>query len=302
MGRKTLRAGDAKRAIAYLRVSTDRQEHGPEAQRAVLTEWAALNGVQITDWIAEEESGAATIDERPELQRAFEALRTHGAGVFLAAKRDRIAREVTIARDIAARVRELGAVVVTADGMSDTENRPDGFLRQGISDLFAEHERREIADRTRRGLAAMKAKGLRTGQAPYGYQTAKDGPLSKKSGRPLRLVPHPGEQAVCATVMRLHARGVRVPEIEDELIVQGVKSRRGHRLEQKQVRKIIASCERLRELFPDHAGGAALRAPTHAACARGHTYDASTLGKYCVKDACREGRGDRDPMRRIEWR
>jgi DNA invertase Pin-like site-specific DNA recombinase len=241
MAGRTKRAapGDPKRAIAYLRVSTDRQEHGPEAQRATLTAWAERGGIQIVDWIEEKESGAATIEERPELQKALAALSTNGAGMLLAAKRDRIAREVTIARDIAEHVRGLGAIVVTADGMSDTEDRPDSFLKQGISDLFAEHERRQIADRTKAALAVMRAKGLNTGKAPYGFQIAASGPPSKKSGRSLRLAPSAAEQGVCALVMNMHEAGASERTIEDELKALGVKSRKGHRLNQTQVHRII---------------------------------------------------------------
>ena len=179
---KRIVRGDQTRAIAYLRVSTDRQEHGPEAQRAALERFAAAEGLQIVGWVEEKESGAATIDERPELQKALELLNTNGAGVLLAAKRDRLAREVTIARDISARALEHGGVVITADGMSDTEGRPDTFLKQGITDLFAEHERRQIADRTRAALAVMRSRGLRTGKVPFGFQVTRTGPISKKSG------------------------------------------------------------------------------------------------------------------------
>jgi len=299
MGRKKPPPGDPKRAIAYLRVSTDRQEHGPEAQRAALTAWAGRGGIQIVEWVEEKESGAATIEERPELQKALAALRTNGAGVFLASKRDRVARDVTIARDIAAHVRTLGAVVITADGMSDTEDRADGRLKQGISDLFAEHERHQIADRTRQGLAVMRARGLRTGKVPYGFQIASQGPLSKKSGRPLPLELHEAEQTVCAYVVRLHEGGASVSHIVDELQDRGFRSRADRALEPKQVRRIIDNCEGLRKLFPEHAGG---RLGKILSCGRGHVHEDAREGSYCCRNECAADRGTYEPMRRIEWR
>lgn len=39
------RPGDPKRAVAYLRVSTDEQRLGPEAQRAAIAAWGAREGV-----------------------------------------------------------------------------------------------------------------------------------------------------------------------------------------------------------------------------------------------------------------
>lgn len=38
------------------------------------------------------------------------------------------------------------------------------------------------------------------------------------------------------------------------------------------------------------------------ACAAGHEYDAVAIGKFCIKNDCGAGSGDRDPARRIEWR
>lgn len=308
--RKHTVVGDPKRAVAYLRVSTEKQEHGPEAQRATLTAWASHAGVQIIDWIEEEESGAAEIEDRPELQRALVALSTNGAGVLLAAKRDRIAREMSIARKITERVRSLGATVVTADGMSNTENKHDGFLKQGISDLFAEHERLQIAGRTTDALAVMRTKGYRTGTVPYGFQTAAEGPTSKKSGRPLLLEPNAAEQAVCALVMRMHEAGESERRIEDELKRLGIKSRKGHRLSQTQVHRIIASCDRLRDVYPAHAhGDVAETEPAEeilkpVSCGRGHFYEEVFVGKFCQRGECSEGakKKDRDPIRLVRKR
>lgn len=42
-------------------------------------------------------SGAASVEERPGLVAALAALRVHGAGVLVAAKRDRIARDTVVA-------------------------------------------------------------------------------------------------------------------------------------------------------------------------------------------------------------
>lgn len=227
--RRATPAGDPSKAIAYVRVSTDKQEHGPAAQRAVLAAWSERTGVQIVETFEEEESGAADIADRPQLTAAIADLRSRRAGVFVAAKRDRLAREMVIARQIREEVRRAGGVLITADGMSDVEGRPDSFLREGISDLFAEHERRQIADRTRAALAAMKRKGLLTGTAPYGFARGPGG----------RLQPDKWEQAVCRFVMKLHAAGRSEREIEDALKAHRVKSRKGHRLAQTQVHRII---------------------------------------------------------------
>lgn len=234
-------AGDPKKAVGYIRVSTDRQEHGPAAQRRSLESWAAANGVELVEIVEEAESGAAEAADRPELQAALAAVRVRGAGILLATKRDRVARDMVVARDIGERARVSGAKIITVDGMSDTENRPETFLRQGIADLFAEHERKQIAERTKNALAAMKTKGLRTGNPLYGFQCAAAGPLSKASRRPLRLVPHEYEQRICRFVMALHARQTSPAGITRELSVRRARNRAGKPFSQEQVQRIISN-------------------------------------------------------------
>src|SRR5678816_2395195 len=85
-------------AVAYLRVSTEDQNLGPAAQRATITAWAARQGVQVAAWFTDQGvSGGKPVEDRPALLAALEALRVHGAGLLVAGKRDRIARDVVVA-------------------------------------------------------------------------------------------------------------------------------------------------------------------------------------------------------------
>src|SRR5260370_31933372 len=83
------------RAIGYIRVSTDEQALGPQAQREALRRWCATNGAEL---IATFEdlgvSGGLELDKRPGLLGALDALKAHNANVLLVAKRDRLHRGV----------------------------------------------------------------------------------------------------------------------------------------------------------------------------------------------------------------
>jgi len=59
------RPGNARLAVAYLRVSTEDQKLGPEAQRAAIEPWAAREGVQVAAWHVD-----ALVREHPHLTRA----------------------------------------------------------------------------------------------------------------------------------------------------------------------------------------------------------------------------------------
>ena len=80
---------DPHTAVAYLRVSTEEQHLGPDAQRAAISVWAQREGVAIVAWHTDAGmSGSADVADRPGLALALGALRAHGAGRLVVAKRD----------------------------------------------------------------------------------------------------------------------------------------------------------------------------------------------------------------------
>lgn len=201
-------------AVAYIRVSTDEQENGPEAQRAQLEAFARKKRLIITAWCSDiGVSGAAKIDERPGLMQALEAVRENRAGVLLVAKRDRLARDRMAALLIERLASEVSAKIVSADGVSDADT-PEAMMLRGMLDLFAEYERACIRMRTKAALAAKRARGERVGQIPYGYQLGPDGRLEKFDD----------EQAVIALIKKLHVE-MSVRDIADKLNCDGVPAR-----------------------------------------------------------------------------
>ena len=223
--RKTLAAV----AVAYLRVSTDRQELGPEAQRAALEQWARASGTTIVRWFTDTISGAAELGERPALLEALEALRETRAATLVVARRDRLARDVAVAAAISRAVEQAGARVVSADGTANGEGAADGFLRT-ILDAAAAYERELIRARTKAALRAKKERGERVGRVPFGWSDPGDG----------RLVPHEAEQEALRLVEQLRGQGLTLRAIVAALEERGVRGRSGRPLQLTQVARIAA--------------------------------------------------------------
>lgn len=212
MPKRTRRSGDTKLAIAYLRVSTTEQR--VDQQRDAIERWAGAHGVRVAAWCSDEGvSGAATLDERPALLEAMALLRTHGAGLLVAAKRDRLARDVSTAALIERLSAEAGSRVVTADGL-DSADTPEGQLVRTLIDAIAQYERALIRTRTKVALQAMKKRGEVVGQPQLG-QRAVEG----------RLVEDPDEQAALARMRHLRAAGLPHGAIATKLQVEGYKPR-----------------------------------------------------------------------------
>jgi site-specific DNA recombinase len=227
---KRARRGNLSLAVAYIRVSTEEQSLGPEAQRAAIDTWAARQGVQVASWHVDKGvSGGADIGERPALVAALGELRAAGAGVLVVAKRDRLARDVYVAGAIERAAEQSGARVACADGTANGDTPADAFMRS-ILDAAAAYERALIRARTKAALGAKKARGERAGTVPYGFRLAGDG---------ASLEADAAEQGVLAVVRELRAAGMSHRSIVRALAVRGLVSRSGGPFGQTQVARML---------------------------------------------------------------
>lgn len=211
------RTADRTTAVAYIRVSTDEQNLGPEAQREALTQWAEREGVSIAaEYTDHGVSGAAPLDKRPGLLDALDALTAHGAGVLVVAKRDRLARDTMTAAMVERMAQRDGAVVRSADGVGNGDT-PEAMLMRRMVDAFAEYERALIRGRTRAALAVKRARGEKTGgDVPVGFTVADDGAT---------LVEDDREQRALALIRGLRADGVSIRKIAAALDASGIPAR-----------------------------------------------------------------------------
>ena len=221
-------AADTRKAVAYIRVSTDRQDLGPDAQRAAIAAWAARSGVEIVAWHEDRGvSGAAPIEKRPALLAAIDALAAHGAGVLVVAKRDRLARDVVAAAMIERMAERVGARVVSADGVGEGTD-PAAALMRTMVDAFSAYERALIAARTSAALQAKRARGEKVG----GVQTygIADGIDAERADC---------EREILAAVVRAHAAGLSIRTIAAELAAAGHRTRTGGEIQPTQVARIL---------------------------------------------------------------
>jgi DNA invertase Pin-like site-specific DNA recombinase len=228
----TKRAGSPSLAVAYIRVSKDDQKLGPEAQRASIESWATREGVTVVAWHVDQGVCSVTaIDARPGLVAALSSVREHRAGVLVAAKRDRLSRDVVLTAMVERAAGAAGARVVSAAGEGNGDTPADGFMRTVI-DGAAQYERALIRARTKAALAAKSTKHERVGGIPYGFALAADG---------VHLAPEGAEQAILAQVRELRVAGLSHRAIVTELAARGLVSRTGKLFIQTQVARMLAA-------------------------------------------------------------
>jgi DNA invertase Pin-like site-specific DNA recombinase len=153
--------------VGYLRCSTDEQAEsglGLDAQRAAVEAACAAKGWTVSEWCVDEGvSGSVAPADRPAMARALRLLDSREAGALVAAKVDRLARDLHDLTGLLRRAERDEWAVVALDLGVDTTT-PVGRMLVGILGSVAEWERATIRQRTRDALAAKKAGGARLGR------------------------------------------------------------------------------------------------------------------------------------------
>ena len=203
-----------RKAVAYLRRSTDKQAASIDRQRAAIEEWAEAEGVTILAWHEEAPTCREKSPlERPAMMAALDDVAEHGADL-VADESSRLGAGMDMLGFLRYTVADSGGNVVTVDGSSTG----DPMLDQIMALLKAWADQAELVKlrrRTRLGLARRRSKGHAIGPEPaYGWKREGD-----------RVVECPREQAIRRLILHMRGRGDGYKKIIGELKRRGMRPR-----------------------------------------------------------------------------
>ncbi len=210
-----------KRAIGYVRVSTDQQADSGvslEAQREKVESYCELYGFDLVRIEADEGASASTLD-RDGMQSALEALDAGEADALVVVKLDRLTRSVRDLDALLCRYFADGdhALVSVAEQVDTTT--ATGRMILNVLMSVSQWEREVIGERTSDALQHKKAKGEYTGgKVPYGYRLDDDG---------VTLVEDDAEQEVVAAALEARAAGLSLRRTAALLNDEGFSTRTG---------------------------------------------------------------------------
>lgn len=180
------------RAALYLRVSTDDGRQTVENQQRELQEYAHRQGWRIVATFAEQISGAAGVNDRPQLAKALAAAARREFDVLIVFSLSRLTRGGAFeALSLIRRLRDSGVELIS---ISEEFLRTIGPMREAIIGLLAwlhEEERRQISERVHAGLRRARAQG--------------------------KLCHRPKTRIDANEVHRLHSEGLSLNKIADQL-------------------------------------------------------------------------------------
>ena len=223
------------RAVAYLRVSTDKQADkgvSLDAQREKVEAYARLYDLELVDVIVDAGQSAKTLD-RPGLNKALGMLRSGQAEAILVAKLDRLTRSVRDLCDLVDRFFRDGKHSLLSVGEQVDTRSASGRMVLNMLTTIGQWEREAIGERTATAMQHKATRGEFTGgQAPYGFRLADDGE---------HLAPVEKEQTVVNEARSLRARGLSLRAVAEALWEKGLGNRAGRPLAPIQIARMCAA-------------------------------------------------------------
>ncbi len=219
------------KAVAYYRVSTSEQGRsglGLEAQQRAVADFASHHGIEVEGAYTEVQSGKVsdTTTGRPQLGAAIDHAKRIGGSVIVS-KLDRLSRDVHFISGLMANRVQF---VVTELGL---DVQP---FTLHIFASVAELERKLISERTKAGLAAAKARGVKLGNPGIGGNQA--GNRARTSRSNARAA------ALYDVVAGAKARGhTSLRSIASYLSISGIPSPRGGEWSAMAVSRLLKQME-----------------------------------------------------------
>lgn len=197
-------------------------------QRRICRGYAAARGWKIVGEFSDEDRSGKTMAKRQGLQEAIAAAKKHGA-VLVVAKLDRLARNVPDIYSMCQDLKASGGSLLSATEPFDTSTAI-GEAMMGILAIFANMERRNIAERTQGAMLGMQNAGRCVGGVPYGWKRGASFFVKQANGSDVvryMLAEDEGEQRVLAKIREMAAMGWGPTKIARALNAAGEGTRTG---------------------------------------------------------------------------
>ncbi len=202
------------RAAIYARYSSDLQsDRSIEDQNRLCEEFAARNGFEVVAKYSDAARSGASLIDRDGVTDLLLDARAGQFGAVIVENLDRLSRDQA---DLALIFKKLSfkeiKIVAVSGGVADE-------MQVGFRGLMGAMYLKDLADKTRRGLAGKVAAGQSAGGKAYGYRPVK--------GEPGRLEIVEEEAEIVRRIFAEYAEGASARQIATDLNRDGVPPPRG---------------------------------------------------------------------------
>ena len=169
-----------------------------------------------------------TNDNRPAFRRCMADGVAGAYDVLVVYKHDRFARNVEISRKYKRMLRDAGVRIVSARE-GESLDTPDGFLHEGMDELFAEYYSRNLAVLIKGGIAKNAENCKVSGRRIFGYRADETDHYAIDED----------EASIVREMFERYVGGDTVNDIELWVQDKGVRTTRGHPLSKHTITKML---------------------------------------------------------------
>lgn len=215
--------GKLRRAVGYIRVSTDMQATeglSLEAQQAAIERYCTVYGLKLVAIYKDILSGSKP--QRPGLRAALTELR-NTADVLIVFRFDRLSRSLKHFCELYEQYFKTGDKELVAIREAIRLDSWQGRALVNVLFVFAQMESEATSERTRTAVAHIRSQGYHFGKVRYGQQAIP----APNNPRYRILIEHPDEQRVLAQLRVWGGQGVSMNEMAARLNATGVRPPQG---------------------------------------------------------------------------
>ena len=244
-------------AVAYIRMSTSKQEDSPERQRGEINRLASRDGYKILRWYEDHGLTGTEGLNRPEFQRLLSDAEGGDFDAILMYEQSRFSRQdIFEVMPYWGQLNKAGVRLITCQNGEIEFGDLGGLLSAIVGQHGARSESVTFAKRTVSGRRAKIEKGVFFGKSAFGY----DRIIKDHSGKVIdrvhasrkfershdqisELVPSSDRKAVEAIQYAFQAilDGFRIIDVVKEFHRRGLKTARGNRFRFEGVKRILQS-------------------------------------------------------------
>ncbi|HEO1794639.1 TPA: recombinase family protein [Acinetobacter baumannii] len=229
-----------KKAIGYVRVSTDKQADegiSLDAQIAKIKAWASLNDYKLIHIYSDEGISGASLNKRDGMLKALSAVSEGMA--FICYSLSRISRDTIDTIQISRQLEKAGADLVSLSEKIDTTGA-SGKMIFNLMAVLSQFERDQTAERTKFAMQFKKSSNHAYSPIPYGYDRHGD-----------ELVINVSEALTIIRIKEMHKDGKGYAEIARILNEEQIPTKFNKLWQRNTVYYLIQRSNITKELIPE---------------------------------------------------
>ncbi|WP_250278031.1 recombinase family protein [[Clostridium] colinum] len=218
-----------KKAVAYVRMSTDKQDYSIESQKRTIDEYAKKNNYLIINYFEDKGISGRDAEKRPAFMEMIEESKKSYFDYVLIYDSSRFARnlEQSLIYKSILKKNNVNLISITEPTLDDDSQLIADALFGAMNEMYS----RKLSKVVKRGMIEKALKGEYISCAPYGYY--------KPKNKPLVIIEK--EASIVKKIFQEFLNGKSTYAIAKILNENNIKTKKGNSIDTRFIKKILTN-------------------------------------------------------------